>query len=112
MPDWTFARLSTELLEILRERYPDGLTTSPTTGKITTIPDDDSEIKVMYGLPRNVEDLTLGWKELKTKERDTLGSKGLKDLAAVAFALVDADEIDGARVEFEVELPIIYEDEL
>src|SRR4051812_42122477 len=99
MPDWTFSELSAELLEALRERYPDGLKSSPET--ITPIPAD---VQVIYGVPKNPENLSLGWKDLKAKDDDTLAEKKLVDLAAVAFALVAADDEEG-RVEFVVELP-------
>src|SRR5947209_6705343 len=45
MLDWTFSRLSTELLSILRDRYPDGLRTSRTD--TTPVPANDSDVKVV-----------------------------------------------------------------
>ncbi|KAK4444145.1 hypothetical protein QBC34DRAFT_385575 [Podospora aff. communis PSN243] len=104
-PSWTFSKLSAELLEVLRERYPDGLSTTETT---TPIPAD---ARVAYAVPRNKEDLTRGWKQVKAEDDDTLAERKLVDLTAVAFALVGAGDED-ASVEFVVDVPMPYEDEL
>ncbi|KAK0657983.1 hypothetical protein B0T16DRAFT_70849 [Cercophora newfieldiana] len=113
MPEWTFSHLSAELLDILRERYPDGLTTSrpPNPEKTTPIPADDSEVTIVYGVPKSMDDLSMGWKDLKAKGGDTLADKKLGEQSVVAFALVDADDEDGGRVEFEVELPTFEDDQ-
>lgn len=117
MLDWTFARLTTELLEILRDRYPDGLTASTTplpdaTATTTPLPATDDDARLAYALPKNPNDLSEGWKNLKAQPGDALGKKGLKDLCQVAFALVDADG-DEADAEFRVEVPVLedYEEE-
>lgn len=65
----------------------------------------------MYAVPKDKEDLTRGWKEVKAKDDDTLAERKLVDLTAVAFALVDAEDED-ASVEFVVDVPMPYEDEL
>ncbi|KAK5654026.1 hypothetical protein OQA88_7703 [Cercophora sp. LCS_1] len=112
MPDWTFAQLSAELLEILRDRFPDGLQTSTGASgppKTTAVP-DDNDTKIVYGVPRKADDLSKGWRNLKASDDDTLASKKLTDLTAVAFALVDPMD-DDEEVEFEVELPSFEEEE-
>ncbi|KAK0631318.1 hypothetical protein B0T14DRAFT_489900 [Immersiella caudata] len=104
-PSWTFSKLSAELLEILRERYPEGLSTLETTNPI---PED---ARVVYAVSKNLEDLTLGWKEVKAKDGDTLAERKLADLTPVAFALLDAEDPD-ARAQFQVDIPMPYDDEL
>jgi hypothetical protein len=65
----------------------------------------------VYALPKNHEDLTLGWKEVKVKDEDTLAERKLADLTTVAFALLDAEDPD-AKAEFHVDIPTPYDDEL
>ncbi|KAK4233764.1 hypothetical protein C8A03DRAFT_38503 [Achaetomium macrosporum] len=110
MVDWTFSRLTTELLSILRDRYPDGLTASIDDPEKTSLPASDDDIRVAYALPKNANDLSQGWKSIRAKLSDTLGKKGLTDTCSVAFALLDpsADEDD---VKFQVELPTLEDEE-
>jgi hypothetical protein len=113
MLDWTFSRLTTELLEILRDRYPNGLAASTEQPEPTTpVPASDTDVRLAYALPKNPNDLSEGWKNLKAQPDDTLGKKGLRDLCHVAFALLDADA-DEADAEFRVEVPVLedYEEE-
>ncbi|KAK0624526.1 hypothetical protein B0T17DRAFT_616745 [Bombardia bombarda] len=109
--DWKFSRVTSELLAILRDRYPDGLVTSALPKKTTPVPrapvhdSNDHDIRVAYAAPRNPNDLSQGWKRINVRERDTLADKQLTDLSAVAFALISPEEEDDI-VEFQVELPI------
>lgn len=93
--------ISSELLRLLRDRYPDGLTTSIDPPKITPIPDETS---ITYAVLNVANDPTRGWKKLKTGEQgEILPQKaGMKENSIVAFAFVDSldDEPD-----FEVEWP-------
>lgn len=73
------------------------------------MPEADSDITIVYGVPKNPEDLTKGWKSLNADNDETLASKKLTDLSVVAFALVEPMD-DEEDVEFEVELPS-YEDD-
>ncbi|KAL2022110.1 hypothetical protein VTK56DRAFT_6154 [Thermocarpiscus australiensis] len=110
MLDWPFSRVTAELLSILRDRYPDGLTTSTSRPGKTPVPASESDIKVAYALPKNPSDLAQGWKHLKAQPTDTVAGKGLTDMCAVAFALLDP-EADEADVRFQVELPSLEDDD-
>jgi hypothetical protein len=106
MPDWPFSRLSSEFLAILRDRYPKGLTPSIAEPEATPVPASDSDVKLAYALPKNVNDLSRGWKVLSAQPSDTLGGKGLTDMCSVAFALLSPDQ-DESEAEFPVELPTL-----
>ncbi|KAK4160220.1 hypothetical protein QBC43DRAFT_325861 [Cladorrhinum sp. PSN259] len=113
-PEWTFSRLTSELLSILRERYPSGLTSTIAPRKITPIPAHNDDIKVIYGLLKDAEDPTRGWDEIVVEdpEVNTLGQKGFIEVTAAAFAIVDKEynpQVDDA--EFDVEIPRDDEDE-
>ncbi|KAK3342000.1 hypothetical protein B0T25DRAFT_559761 [Lasiosphaeria hispida] len=108
-PGQTFADITTELLELLRERYPDGLTTSVAPPKTTPIP-SSGEATVVYGVPKVPADLAQGWKSLRAGEKDTVASKRLKDMGPVAFAFAGEEEEEEGDVVFEVELPALEEE--
>ena len=108
--DWPFSRLTTELLSILRDRYPTGLTASTGRPDLTPVPAGDSDVKVAYALPKNASDLSQGWKLIKAQESDALGKKGLGDMCSVAFAVLGSDADEG-DAEFVVEVPTLPEDE-
>jgi len=99
----TFAAIKTELLTVLRERYPSGLSTSlsPTPIKIP-----DSQIDVIFGVPVDVYEPQKGWSEIDTSGgaamRESPKSLGLKDGSVVAFAFVgeDQEETPEFHVEF------------
>ena len=101
-PMSTFADVSSELLEVLHERFPDGI--SADSKVATALPEDASQIA--YAVPRSAADPTQGWKPLKAGSSDTPVSKGLKNGAMVAFAFKDED----GEVDFEVDFPT-YDDE-
>ncbi|KAK3328744.1 hypothetical protein B0H66DRAFT_820 [Apodospora peruviana] len=111
MLDWTFRQVSAELLAILHERYPDGLTTCVLPSKITPVP-KDGDVKIVYGVPRNANDLSKGWKVLQKQDNeDTVFEARLRDLAPVAFTLVSGDVLE-ENVVFDVDTPTIEEEEL
>lgn len=97
-----------ELLSILSERYPDGITTSAMPPEKTKLPERATQIK--FALPENNLDPTQGWKPLSFGPEDSAVSIGIKDnmIVAFAFAADDTDELD--YVDFNVEFPS-YEDE-
>ncbi|KAM0498880.1 hypothetical protein ACHAO3_005741 [Verticillium nonalfalfae] len=109
----SFSAINKSLLEVLRERFPDGLKISPTLTDVTPVPTSD-DVRIVYGLPNNVNDLGQGWKVLRIDDDDKPVSKGLKDNIPVAFAfLADGEELDDAQ--FLVDVPTLddeYEDEL
>ncbi|CAM1504872.1 Fc.00g024630.m01.CDS01 [Cosmosporella sp. VM-42] len=95
-----FSAITTELLEILQERYPNGLTTSIAPPKTTAVSTDAT---IMYGVLSVPNDISRGWKKLKIGNGESTPTKlGLKNNSLVAFAFVD-DEDD--EVDFEVEWP-------
>ncbi|KAM0275994.1 hypothetical protein ACHAQH_007212 [Verticillium albo-atrum] len=109
----SFSAINKSLLEVLRERFPDGLTDSHTSNDVTPVPASD-DVRIAYGLPINANDLSQGWKALRIEEDDKPVSKGLKDNVPVAFAfLEDREEPEDAR--FVVDVPTLdeeYEDEM
>ncbi|KAH6609997.1 hypothetical protein Trco_000017 [Trichoderma cornu-damae] len=104
-----FSSVTQDLLEVLRERYPDGLTKSSSLpGGKMPIPD---AANVTYGILRVPTDPSKGWKALKLgrEAANTPTKCGLKDNSVVAFTFgssVDDDDDDkkGETV-FEVEWP-------
>ncbi|KAK3299737.1 uncharacterized protein B0H64DRAFT_379040 [Chaetomium fimeti] len=109
MLDWPFSRLTAELLSILRERYPNGLTTSIGPPQLVAVPASDSDVKVAYALPKNPGDLTQGWKTINARETDILGKKGVTDMSSVAFAFLETDANETQAV-FAVEVPTLDEE--
>ncbi|KAM0329484.1 hypothetical protein ACHAQA_004793 [Verticillium albo-atrum] len=109
----SFAAINTSLLEVLRERFPGGLTVSNTSTEVTPVPTSD-DVRIAYGLPRNVNDLSQGWKALRIDEDDKPVSKGLRDNVPVAFVFL-ADGEEPEDVDFIVDVPTLdeeYEDEM
>ncbi|KAK2055018.1 hypothetical protein LY76DRAFT_596424 [Colletotrichum caudatum] len=97
-----FSEITASLLEVLRDRFPDGLTVSHTSPKTTALPEGD--VQLAYALPVNATDLTQGWKNIKADNDDTPFVKGLKDNCVVAFSF-DAD-----APKFVVDVPSLDEE--
>ncbi|KAK1569786.1 uncharacterized protein LY79DRAFT_571225 [Colletotrichum navitas] len=97
-----FSEITTSLLEVLRDRFPNGLTISHTSSKTIALPEGD--VQLAYALPVNAADLTQGWKNIKADDKDTPLVKGLKDNCVVAFSF-DAD-----APEFLVDVPSLDEE--
>lgn len=110
MLDWPFSRLDAELLATLRDRYPNGLTASIGQPEEMPLPAQDSHVKIAYAVPKNPNELSQGWKNLKVQPSDTVGGRKLADMCCLAFALLDPD-VDEDDVEFQVELPLDEEEE-
>ncbi|KAK0668186.1 hypothetical protein QBC41DRAFT_322352 [Cercophora samala] len=105
-PSWTFEKLSADLLEVLRDRYPEGLATSTEEDStITPIPAEDADVRVVFGTPRDADDYTKGFKKFDVGPKDTLGKKGLKKVSTLAFALLEPDQDEDEPVKFEVAFP-------
>ncbi|KAF6843703.1 hypothetical protein CMUS01_01810 [Colletotrichum musicola] len=98
----SFSKISASLLEVLRDRFSDGLTINHTSPETTAVPDDD--LPLAFALPVNANDLTQGWKNIKAKPDDTPVGKGLRDGCAVAISF-DVDE-----PEFVVDVPSLDDD--
>ncbi|KJR89024.1 uncharacterized protein SPSK_07991 [Sporothrix schenckii 1099-18] len=105
----TFDAISTQLLEVLRERYPRGLANAAMLPETTPIPAAGEEARVVYAAPKNLRDLAAGWKPLNTDNGETPASMRLRENAALAFAIQKGDEI-GEAASFHVEIPT-FEDE-
>ena len=86
--DWSFSQLTEELISILRERYPNGLTTSIAPPKTTPVP-QEGELKLIFGVLKSPNDPSKGWTLLKAKATDTLGSLQFHDRCIIAFTLED-----------------------
>ncbi|KAL2270719.1 hypothetical protein VTJ83DRAFT_90 [Remersonia thermophila] len=119
--DWTFEQLTTELVSILRNRYPEGLRREPALPSLpglptalhseeaTPIPAEGQEVRVAYALPQNPNDLSAGWKNLRAQPEDTLKKKGIKDWSSLAFVFLDEDESD-LDAKFHVVVPSVPEE--
>ena len=108
-PTDPFSKVTEELLEVLRERYAEGLTTSRETLKTTPIPAADEDFQMSYGVLKAPTDPSQGWKKLSVEEDDTLSVKGLKNNTVIAFAFLSPGE--AASTDFDVEFPDIDDDE-
>lgn len=97
-----FSAVTEELTELLRERYPAGLTTAIAPPKTTPVPENP---KLAYAVLSIPNDPSRGWKKLKVGEDGSHNptKAGLKNNSIVAFAFVE-DE-DDEDVQFEVEWP-------
>ncbi|KAK0391780.1 hypothetical protein NLU13_1279 [Sarocladium strictum] len=95
------SEVTAELLRLLRERYPKGLTTSVDPPKTTPVPEST---EIAYAVLNVPTDPTRGWKKLKIGERGefTPLKAGMKDNGIVAIAFVDSL---GDEAVFEVEWP-------
>ncbi|KAK2595329.1 hypothetical protein QQS21_006929 [Conoideocrella luteorostrata] len=96
------SEVSKELIELLRERYPTGLTTSIAPPRTTPVPSDP---ELAYGVLNVPNDPSSGWKRIKTGEGEvnTPTKCGLKNNSIVAFTFVTNPDDDD--VLFEVDWP-------
>ncbi|KAH8681827.1 hypothetical protein BX600DRAFT_505470 [Xylariales sp. PMI_506] len=107
-PTSTFSAISAELLDVLRDRYPDGLQPDKESPPIP-LPDEASLID--FAVPKAPTDPTQGWKPLRAGPDDTAVAKGLKDNQIVAFAFRGEDVDALAEADFEVVFPTYDEEE-
>ncbi len=114
-PNWTFEKLTAELLKALREQYPNGLRALPGKGPSTPIPSPNTAFKVAYALPKNPNDLENGgWNTLNVEDEDTLDKLRLPDFSVLAFKFVYPDATQNGSVEgttFDVKVPVLLDDE-
>ncbi|SPJ76334.1 uncharacterized protein FTOL_06065 [Fusarium torulosum] len=95
-----FSNVTAELLSVLNERYPHGLTTATTPFRTTSV---NSNSTLAYGALKVPNDPSAGWVRLKTGNEESTPTKlGLKNNSLIAFAILD-DEDD--EPEFDVEWP-------
>ncbi|KAI6784606.1 uncharacterized protein J7T54_006651 [Emericellopsis cladophorae] len=103
-PSTSMAAVSQELREMLRERYPGGLTSSLDPPKTTMVPDEASKPKMAYGVLSSPSNPDSGWKQLKIGDEGTTTAMkaGLKTNSIVAFTFLENEDEDPV---FEVEWP-------
>lgn len=109
-----FEDVTTTLLQVLRERYPDGLTQSVSPLKTTRVPIFDDDAEVVYATLVNSHDPSQGWKRLKILRGDTPAMKGIQNGTILAFTFTNVDADDSEPVEFAVDWPRLddeYEEE-
>lgn len=101
----TMSGVTEELLHLLRERYPSGLTKSISSPERTLMPEGD--VRLAYGVLNVSNDPNKGWKRISIGQEGvyTPVKAGLKDNGIVAIQFVDKEhEVDG-EVEFDVDWP-------
>lgn len=107
-----FSEISSNLLEILRERYPDGLTINrEEPDNLTPLPSQTGDMRIAYGAPVNPNDLTQGWRDVSAEDTDTPLTIGLKNNTPLAFAFVPAYEDELEQTDFVVDVPVLDGDE-
>lgn len=94
-PDEPFNTITKELLDLLRDRYPDGLSAIVGDPKKLAIPaeEDEEDFVIDYGVPLNPLDLEEGWTDLDiSSDLDTVSSKNLPEGATLAFIIRGVNE--------------------
>ncbi|KAI1205661.1 uncharacterized protein F4807DRAFT_442618, partial [Annulohypoxylon truncatum] len=94
-----------ELLEILTDRYPEGLTSfSLERGKSKIeLPDDPQQIE--FALPKVPTDFSQGWNALDSAKTQAPADIGLANTNVVAFAFRPSDADPEYEPEFQVDIP-------
>ena len=96
------SKVKTDLLELLRERYPSGLTTSFESAQKLKIPESDSSTYLALGALAVPNSAEAGWKKIKFDEDQTALKTGLKQNSIVAFTFLESADDEA---EFLVEWP-------
>ncbi|KUJ24431.1 uncharacterized protein LY89DRAFT_679575 [Mollisia scopiformis] len=96
-----FTTIKTDLLEVLHERYPEGLPMGKSK-TMTEIPTDIADLALAE--PADQYDISKGWTELDIGGdiRETAGSMKLKDGAILSFAFTGDED---TAAEFFVDTP-------
>lgn len=102
-PTKPFSSIAEELLGILKERYPAGLSATLEGREMTELPNDASQIK--FAVPKDPRDLSQDWKALDIGEQDTPADKNIKNNDVVAFAFAPQDADESYQPNFEVYQP-------
>ncbi|KAI1445951.1 hypothetical protein F5Y02DRAFT_384880 [Annulohypoxylon stygium] len=99
-----------ELLEILTERYPKGLTSfSPEKGQSKIqLPDDPQQIE--FALPKVPTDLSQGWDAIDSAKTQTPVDIGLQNNNVVAFTFRPSDSDSDYELDFQVDIPELDDD--
>ncbi|KAL1901085.1 hypothetical protein Sste5346_002152 [Sporothrix stenoceras] len=108
----TFTSIGNRLLDALRERYPHGLPETAMLPDTTPLPAaGEGDARVVFGVPRNPRDLSVGWKPLNTDNGETPTSLRLRENSVLAFTIQSGDSIGGTP-SFHVEIPTFEEEQL
>lgn len=86
------SELKSELLQLLRERYPAGLTPRLEEPETTKIPQSDDDTYLALGSLAIPNNPYAGWKKMKFDETYTAGKVGLKQNSIVAFTFLDTPD--------------------
>ncbi|OAA55275.1 hypothetical protein SPI_08370 [Niveomyces insectorum RCEF 264] len=105
-----FAEISEELLDVLRESYPNGLIISASRPGVTPVPKKGDTYRVSYAVPKNPRDFEAGWKPLDTSGEATPSSLKLRENTALAFAIQTEEALDSEPV-FTVDIPVLIDEE-
>ncbi len=111
-PSTPISEIAAELLEVLTERYPTGLTSIEDQAVVKTdLPSDPSQI--VFGKPKSPTDPSLGWTALRASGEDTLVKHHVKDNESLAFTFKPKDAGEDYEVKFQVFYPnpVEYGDE-
>ena len=100
----SIAAAGRELRDLLRERYPDGLTTSLYPPKKTIVPQESEKPLMAFAVLNVPNDPTRGWKRLKYDDEEATSATkaGLKQNGIVAFTFLSSPDDEPV---FEVEWP-------
>lgn len=105
-----FSDVTTELLELVQERYPSGLTPSVEAIELGEKREIPADATLAFGMLKNPNDPTKGWKKLNIGDGTSTPTKlGIKNNNLLAFAVVDDEddehvfEVDWPREEEEYE---------
>jgi hypothetical protein len=104
-----FSELTAELFSVLQDRHPGGLRPDVEEPP-TPLPSDDAAYHIAYGVMKDPQDDTKGFRDLKIQGGETPVSKGLRNNDVVAFVVRDADDADETP-EFVVQFPKLDTDE-
>lgn len=104
-----FSKITDELLFILRERYPQGLSASRSLSTTMTVPPRDQQVRVAYAVLRTPNDPSQGWKDLHITGDEKPVDKNIKNNSVLAFVLQDPQQEEESP-NFEVEWPSLDED--
>ncbi|KAJ2894693.1 hypothetical protein MKZ38_007311 [Zalerion maritima] len=94
-PNEPFSAVTEELLELLRDRYADGLSAMIGDPKKLPVPakTEESEIVVDYGILANPVDPAEGWTDLEVSDgKATVASKNVEEGTTLAFMIRGVDD--------------------
>jgi len=97
-----FSKITHNLLYILRERYPKGLSASRDSPRTVPVPAEGQPVHVAYAVLKTPSDPTQGWKNLRIAGDEKPVDKNIKNNTVMAFCLQESEDEEPS---FEVEFP-------